>query len=123
MNTVELWLGLLDLCLLLRDNRRKETCLLVELLSKRINIIEEALVLAHKAWRTLRCSDEVIAIARDHVIVGTGSGLVRWRGHGLSSCVYIYGIVLRKIGGVAEGVGVVGRYGGLPTASIGKCVK
>ena len=123
MNTVQLRLRLRDLCLLLLDNRRKETCLFVQLLGKRINIIEQSLILSHKTWRTLRRSNEVVAVSRDDMIVGTGGRLVRWRGHGLSRCVYIYRIVLRKVRGVAESVGIASRNGGLPTARIGKRVK
>jgi hypothetical protein len=90
----------------------------MKLLRKRINVVEEGLVLTNKTRGTLRCSHEVIAVSGDDVIECTGSGLVRRRGYGLSGCVDIYRKVLRKIGGVAErmGVGVAGGDGSLSTA-------
>jgi hypothetical protein len=95
MKAIELLLGWRGLCLLLLGTRREETSWFMKLLSKWIDARKEGFVLANETWRTLRCPNEVITISRDDVIKCAGSGLVRWRGHGLRNCVNVYREILR----------------------------
>jgi hypothetical protein len=69
----------------------------MKLLSKRVNTIEKGLVLANKTRGTLGSPNVVIIAPGDDVLECSGSGLVRRRGHGLGSCVDIYGEILGKI--------------------------
>jgi hypothetical protein len=95
MNAIELLLGWsLGLGLL---GRGEEACLLMKLLGKWVNIIEDGLVLANKTGGTLWCPNEVITAAGDDVVVCGSSWLMRWRGHRLGGCVDIYREVLGKI--------------------------
>jgi hypothetical protein len=95
MKTIELLLGWRGLCLLLLGTRREETGRLMKLLSKRIDARKKGLVLANETRRTLRCPNELITVSREDVIERACSGLVGWRGHGLSNCVNIYRKILR----------------------------
>jgi hypothetical protein len=96
MKAIELLLGWRSLCLLLLSTRREETSLLMKLLGKWVNIVEEGLVLTNKTRGALGGPNEVITPG-DKVLECTGSRLVRWRGHGLSSRVDIYRKVRGKI--------------------------
>jgi len=122
MKAVELLLGRWCLCLLLLGTRREETSLLMKLLSKWINIIEERLVLA-KTWGTLGRPDKVITAPGDKMLKCTGSRLVRWRGHRLGGCVDIYRVIRGEVRGVAERVDIAGGEGRLSTACIRKRVE
>jgi hypothetical protein len=97
MKTIELLLGWRGLCLLLLSTRARgeETSWFMKLLSKWIDTRKEGLVLANETRRSLRCPNVVITVSREDVIECAGSGLVRWRGHGLSNCVNIYRKILR----------------------------
>ena len=95
MKAIELLLGWsLRLRLL---GRGEETSLLMMLLGKWVNVIEDGLVLANKTWGTLWCSNKVITTPGDDVVICSGSRLMRWGGHRLGSCVDIYREVLGKI--------------------------
>jgi hypothetical protein len=95
MEAIELLLGWsLGLGLL---GRGEEASLLMKLLGKWVNIIEDGLVLANKTRGTLWRPNKVITAAGDNVVVCGGSRLMRWRGHRLGSCVDIYREVLGKI--------------------------